>query len=252
MTDFHSLTGYSHAVAQSVEEGERAYNGYREDSCSLSRHLQDSPERPLWLPIPNLHTSTYGMGGSESVLIETNEAAAIAMCDERNVDYGYVGCTLSVLVADIGETTPNEKALGVITELVEALENYPLLDEDSYSQITWEKASEEADSEVARVARKLIKSDEDIANRLGCPQFEGDIDESLAADSESLYEILSEFSGTKQGETWIGQLWEEEDCWPQVDEDAVVECIRLAFPLRTNPSDGTPIPPKCPETLELF
>ena len=258
MTTFENIEEYSRAVRKSVSEGEAAYNGYREDSCSVLRHVErlgSEDERPLWLPIPGLHTSTYGAGPSETVMVETNEAAAIELCDLHEVQYGYIACQLAVIVADLGDTEPNDVALAVITELTEALENYPLLDDNAFSEECFEQAADCAVREVADAARKLIIEDDEIANRIK-DYFGDDIDPELAADDDSFYTQIDDFSSTKNdaGE-WIDSLWNEEDCWPDVNVDAVRDCILLAFPKRDEDEDGNiigPVEPRCPHTLEMF
>ena len=243
-TTFENLTDYSHAVADAVAEGERAYNGYREDSCSLGRHLDRIGERPLWLPVPGLHTSTYGADANTHYMIETNENAAIELCNEREVDYGYIqGAQLAVLVADEGETSPREDALGLLTELVESLENYPLLDDEAYSTACWESAAEDADREIMEAARELL-TDENIADRIA-DEFGDDVRFPEDAFLAALYAV----AGTQHPTTgaWIGHLWEEQECYPHVDSDAVRECILLAYPA-TDPDHWE----RCRETAEMF
>ena len=257
MTTFENIEEYSSAVRDAVREGEDAYNGWREDSCSVLYHVErlgTDEERPLWLPIPGLDTNTHGAGPSETVLVETNENAAIETCRERGVEFGYIGCQFSVLVADLGDTGPDDDALAVITELAEALEDYPLLDDEAYSTECFEQAEGYAVREVADAARELIAEDDTVANRIK-DYFGDDIDPTLAADDDSFYTQIDDFSNGKNaaGE-WIDPLWEERDCYPHVNAEAVRDCILLAFPARAEDDEGNIIEtePRCPHTLEMF
>jgi hypothetical protein len=155
----------------------------------------DFLEDGLWLPIEGVWAgNSYGCGQLDTILNETNEAAALDISDAAGVEHreyhaGY--WWLQVMTAG-GEVI--DCAREVLDEIALALVNYPLLDEDAFSEREWDETAENLDDAVKDELREA-------------PIDEWDAwDEACEAAG---VDLLGEIIRHEDFE------YESEDCWPR-------------------------------------
>ena len=230
---FEKVQEYSNAVRQAVSLGDECWNYYGSSTSNLCSIAHADEVGELWLPVPGLCTSTYGADANTHNMITTNEEAATELADERKVEWGCIRTYFALQVID-EECNVSTDALALLTELVESLESYPLLNEDTYSQACWEQAAEEADSEIMDASRKLIASDKNIADRIA-----DDFGDDVADEQDTFLAKISEEAKDA--------LWDEEECWPVIQTEVLRAAIIAAYPAK-DPNNWT----RCTQTIEMF
>ena len=183
----------------------------------------NADEPGLWLDV-GVHSNTYGADANFCHLIETNNAAACEMLEDHATDYDR-GALCVQVCDEYGTIDADALAAGV--EIVEALEGYPLLDEEAYSTACWEQAAE---SEGEALQDAVSDIDSDICERC---ETEGGFD-----PMEYLEAMMQDGK----------LLWCEEECWAVFEDDFehILEQA-LADKLRKDFEDA-----RDNETLEMF
>ena len=182
--------------------------------------LRRSDERPrfyytsiedaggVWLAVVN--TNTYGACRNQTHMIETNEAAAAEMLDGVDASFDYDSGMLCALVCD-SEGIIHEDALNTVNEILEALENYPLLDEDAYCQACFDEACETIGDAISDVVREQPA---DLLEEL----------EELDLDADMILDCALGREGD------IPSLeWEEVECYAHIDTRAAEQVLRDAI-----------------------
>jgi len=191
-------------------------------------YYDEEYDQGIWVPV--VHSNTYGTDPCSAHMIETNEKAAVEMLDAVDAHYTYDRGMLCALVCD-PEGTIDEATLAVCNEIAEALESYPLLDEDAYSEACFEEVSSNMDSAIEDEARGLS---EETVEAL----------EDLDLDAENILQAALE----------AGDLgWHEADCWPYFEAHTVKAAIGAAIlERREEHARGAAMAANCPRTLDLF
>jgi len=181
----------------------------------------------VWVNI--LHTNTYGADPNSCHLIETNERAALDMIGD-DITTGYDKGMLVVLVCDENGII-DEDAMNVAEEIQKSLEDYPLLDEDGYSDACWEEAADSLDDAIWEEVRDL---DADMEAEL----------EDLDLDATDILQAAAA-AGDLQ--------WWEEECFPRFDKGVVHDALASAISERREEHAlAESMAATCPRTLDLF
>ena len=156
----------------------------------------------LWLPIQGVWAGgTYGSSQLDVIMNETNEAAALAIIDipkdssdaDNTVKREYHGGYWWVQVMD-SEGVVDDTARGVLDEIAEALANYPLLDEDAFSEREWKETAENLEEAVKDELRDAAGDEWDKLDDI-CTAAGIDLVDAIIGHADFEYE--------------------SEDCWPR-------------------------------------
>jgi|LWDU01.1.fsa_nt_gi hypothetical protein len=156
----------------------------------------------------DVHTNTYGADANTHNLIASNVNAAHDDLEGYDT-YTFRGELCVLVCTPEGEILEN--ALDAAREIREALENYPLLDEEAYSNACHEDAVEGLHCAVRDIVRDL---DTELVQDLEDAGLDAD-DVLDAAISEGLVE------------------WYEEECWPVIDPQEAQEALADALQVAT-------------------
>ena len=190
-------------------------------------YYDDEDAEGVWVNV--VHTNTYGADSNTHHMIQTNESAALDMFDEDTTT-GYDRSMLVVLVCDENGVI-DENAVNVAEEIRLALEDYPLLDEDGYSEACWEEAIEGFDSAVGDEVR--------------------DLDADMEAELE---ELELDATDILQAAAAAGELeWYEEECYPRFEKGVIHDALASAISERREEhARGASMAATCNRTLDLF
>ena len=169
---------------------DRAASAY--DAYSSSAAIWNSEDEGIWAPVEELHNSTYGADPCHSHMITTNWAAAVEMFEDAEVEWTTDRGQLIVQLVDVNGRLTG--ASSVIEQIEDALENYPLLDEDAYSQA----CSEEADEFYSEALDDALKG-----------ELTEEVEAYVDANATDVEEIVS--VGIMDGDIEVN----EEDCYYQ-------------------------------------
>ena len=158
----------------------------------------------LWLPIEGVWAGgSYGASELDTIMYETNEAAALAIIDgyDEDVAREYHAGYWWVQVMD-SEGVVNDTARGVLDEIAEALANYPLLDEDAFCEREYEETAENLECAVKDELRNAAPGEWDEWDEI-----------ATAAGVDLVVAII----GHEDFE------YDSEDCWPTFPNCSVLE-----------------------------